>query len=89
MAIFNSTVTVTTAQALTTTASTSPVATFTIIIQNIGSGDLFVGGPGVTTTNGIKVASGSSISLDNLISGETVYAVSSASSTVQTLTIVR
>lgn len=92
MAIFSSSVTVTnTAAAFITTASTSPVSSFTVVIQNNTASDtIYVGGVGVSSTTGIKVAAGSSISLDNLIAGETIYAISSAaSSVIQALTIVR
>jgi hypothetical protein len=93
MALSQQNVTVTSsATQILTTSFASPYSIFTVIIQNNTASDIiYIGGTSaVSTSNGIKIAAGSSISLDNLVAGETIYGISSAaSSVIQTLTIAR
>ena len=34
-----------------------------VLIQNLGPGDLFLGGPGVTTETGVRISAGSSVTV--------------------------
>ncbi len=46
------------------------------IIQNNGSGDIYVGGIGVTTSSGVKVEAGTSITLDKTTAA--IYAIAAS-----------
>jgi hypothetical protein len=53
------------------------------LIQNLGPDPVYIGFSGVTTSDGIEVASGVSLVMGE--TGETVYAVSIGTSDVRTL----
>lgn len=47
-----------------------------LLVQNLGSGDVYVGPTGVTTATGIKVPSGGSVPIDEFVGD--LYAIGSA-----------
>jgi len=56
-----------------------------VLIQNLGSVDIFVGPSGVTTSNGLKVAAGETLTLDDNVAA--IYAISgTAGQNVRVLT---
>jgi hypothetical protein len=63
----------------------------TLIVQNVHATEaIYIGNIGVTTSAyGIKLAAGQSLSLDDLLPTEAVYAISAATSTLSVLSIVR
>ena len=65
--------------------------TMTLVVQNVHATEaIYIGNVGVTTSAyGIKLAAGQSLSLDDLLPTEAVYAISAAASTLSVLSIVR
>jgi hypothetical protein len=63
----------------------------TLIIQNVdASATVYIGTSSVTSSAyGVKLAAGSSVSLDDLKPTEPIYAISSGSSSVSVLSIIR
>tara|TARA_R110000824_G_scaffold116426_1_gene267845 strand:+ start:1405 stop:1812 length:408 start_codon:yes stop_codon:yes gene_type:complete len=55
-----------------------------LLIQNLGAGVLYIGGSTVTVADGVRVASGDTLTLDVLDVGD-IYAISSAVSDVRVL----
>lgn len=55
-----------------------------LTIQNLGAGNLFIGGSNVTTSNGVRVGSGEILTLDVLDIGD-IYGVSNATADVRIL----
>lgn len=55
-----------------------------LLIQNLGAGNVFIGGSNVTTSNGVQVSSGSMITLDVLDFGD-LWAVSNSTADVRVM----
>jgi hypothetical protein len=55
-----------------------------VMIQNLGAGNAFIGGSGVTTSNGVRIASGEILRTDILDFGD-VWIVSASTSDVRVL----
>jgi hypothetical protein len=54
------------------------------MIQNLGAGNAFIGNSGVTTSNGVRVASGEIMRMDVLDFGD-IWVVSASTSDVRVL----
>lgn len=57
-----------------TGTQTDSTAGQSLVVQNRGAADVFVGGTGVTTSTGFKLAAGDSVSLD-LGQGEKLFGI--------------
>ena len=55
-----------------------------VMVQNLGAGNAFIGNSGVTTTNGVRVASGELLRMDVLDFGD-IWVVSASTSDVRVL----
>jgi len=52
-----------------------------LLIQNLGEGNIFIGGSTVTTGNGIKISAGGSIVIDNTTAA--IYGIAAAAQDVR------
>jgi hypothetical protein len=94
MALLQSSVTLNSSSSVNLTPVTSTYFTkFSLIIQNNdASAIVYLGNSSSVTSSayGLKLAAGSSVAFDDIAPGtENIWAISSASSTVQVLTVAR
>ena len=80
MAVKSTTVTVTTTATLIPAAAdaiTGPTRT-EILVQNLGTGAIYVGASDVTTANGIQVNAGASLGLNGVATPDALYAITAS-----------
>jgi hypothetical protein len=77
MAVRSAAVTVGIAATLLNTGTDTGPSGSSVTVVNASAGDVFVGGPDVTTANGVRLAAGGSLSAD-LTEGEHLHAIVAA-----------